>query len=69
VNPEHGTWLAVTVAMQSVTKRLWRAPCSGIDTSNERGFAMSLFDLLGSTLSGVVGIVGGFLSGLGGILF
>ncbi len=55
--------------MQSVTERLWRAPCSGIDTPNERGFAMSLFDLLGSTLSGVVGIVGNLLTGLGGILF
>jgi hypothetical protein len=30
---------------------------------------MSLFDLLGSTLSGVVGIVGNLLTGLGGILF
>jgi hypothetical protein len=30
---------------------------------------MSLFDLLGGALNGVVGIVGGLLTGLGGLLF
>ena len=55
--------------MQSVTETDCGARPYRYQHSNERGFAMSLFDLLGGTLGGVVTIVSGLLTGLGGILF